>query len=204
MNEMRKLMETIVKIDEDFGNAPDVRKATNKLHELMDEQMLDPRAVADAALKYMSEDDVAEMSRINELVYDEDDFDESVEQINADVHPSENRWPHDKPFPKKPSVSSDLDTSEGQVEHYLEASAQWLAKEAIELAGEVYDSEGPGEGKFATGAKSRDEYVRIAAPRFLDKDYKKAVIIAFQTAFDEAVSEQITGGHAWSPSGGSE
>jgi len=83
MNEMRKLMESIEKINENYGgghyNAPDVRKMTNKLHEMMDEQMLDPRAVADAALKYMSEDDVADMARINELIYDDDDFDESVE-----------------------------------------------------------------------------------------------------------------------------
>jgi len=87
MNEMKKLMEAIEKIEENYYggghyNAPDVRKATNKLHELMDEGLLDPRAVADAALKYMSEDDVADMAHANELIYDDDDdMEESVETI---------------------------------------------------------------------------------------------------------------------------
>jgi hypothetical protein len=111
---------------------------------------------------------------------------EALETINDDM------WPHDKPFPKKPPVSPGLDTGPGQMEAYLEASAQWLAQEAIELAGEVYDEEGPGKGKFATGATTREEYIAYAAPRFLTKDYKKEVIVAFQTAFDEAISEQIT------------
>lgn len=86
MNEIRKLMESLEKIEENYYggghyNAPDVRKATNKLHELMDEGVLDPRAVADAALKYMSEDDVADMARTNELIYDDDDMEESVEVV---------------------------------------------------------------------------------------------------------------------------
>ena len=66
-------------IDEDHYNAPDTRKITNKLHELMDEQMLDPRAVADAALTYMSEADVADMAHSNELISDEDGFEESID-----------------------------------------------------------------------------------------------------------------------------
>ena len=47
------------------------------------EGILDPRAVADAALKYLSESDVANMARTNELIYDddEDDFEESVEVV---------------------------------------------------------------------------------------------------------------------------
>lgn len=66
--------ESVESVDEDFGTAPGVREITNKLHEEMDEQILDPRAVADACLKYMSESDVAEMARINELLpYYEDD-----------------------------------------------------------------------------------------------------------------------------------
>ena len=56
-----------------------VREVTIKLHEYMDEGMLDPRVVADAALTYMSEADVAEMARINELIWDDDDDDYDYE-----------------------------------------------------------------------------------------------------------------------------
>ena len=196
MNEMRKLMETVENLDEAevVDNSTETRRARivgnfeEQLKELMNEYVDGAKTFGNATSPGIVHQLEKTLERATFRHYN----------LNEDM------WPHDKPFPKKPSVSSDLDTSEGQVEHYLEASAQWLAKEAIELAGEVYDSEGPGEGKFATGAESRDEYVRIAAPRFLDKDYKKAVILAFQEAFDEAVSEQITGGHAWSPSGDSE
>ena len=56
-----------------FSLHQDVRGITNKLHEHMDEGILDPRAVADAALAYMSESDVADMARSNELIPDEDE-----------------------------------------------------------------------------------------------------------------------------------
>ena len=110
---------------------------------------------------------------------------EALETINDDM------WPHDKPFPKKPPISDVISTEAGQMEAYLEAAAGWMAAEAIELAGEVYDEEGPGEGRFTTGAKTREEYVNIAARRFLTKDVKKAVIVNFQKLFDEAVAEQL-------------
>jgi hypothetical protein len=58
---------------------PMTRKVTNRLHELMDEGDLDPRAVADAALCYLSEDDVALMAHANELILDEDDEDDEDE-----------------------------------------------------------------------------------------------------------------------------
>ena len=57
-------------------NERDVREVTNKVHESMDDGMMDPRDVADAALKYMSEDDVADMARSNDWLFlftDEDD-----------------------------------------------------------------------------------------------------------------------------------
>ena len=38
--------------------------------------MLDPRTVADAALTYMSESEVADMARVNEWFYDDEDEDE--------------------------------------------------------------------------------------------------------------------------------
>ena len=43
------------------------RKDTNALHELMDNGVLDPRVVADACLKYMSEYEVGNMAFLNEF-----------------------------------------------------------------------------------------------------------------------------------------
>lgn len=51
-----------------------VRPATNKLIDMMDEGLIDARAVADMALSWLSESDVAEMMKANDLVdYDEDE-----------------------------------------------------------------------------------------------------------------------------------
>lgn len=75
---MRKLMES-VHLDQEVqevGMHPDNRKVTNKLHEMMDVGDLDPRIVADSALSYMSEDDVADMARSNELLWDDNEEDE--------------------------------------------------------------------------------------------------------------------------------
>ena len=54
-----------------------MRNATNKIIDMIDEQILDPRDVVIMCLKYMSEDDVEEMIRANCLFemfpeYDED------------------------------------------------------------------------------------------------------------------------------------
>jgi len=68
--------------DPDRGNVEegrDVREMTNKLHQYMDEGMLDPRVVADAALSYLSESDVADLARTYELIWDEDEEDEDEE-----------------------------------------------------------------------------------------------------------------------------
>ena len=43
------------------------REATNKLLEMIDEQLLNPRDVLLMALKWMSEDDVKEMCKANEI-----------------------------------------------------------------------------------------------------------------------------------------
>lgn len=56
------------------------RKVTNKLHQMMDEGLIDPRAIADAALIYFSEDDIANMAHDNEILLRqdmEDDDDDS-------------------------------------------------------------------------------------------------------------------------------
>ncbi len=61
-----------------------MRDATNKILEMIDEGLLDARAVAQMCLKYMSEDDVAYMAEANEIFFEdeedvEEDFDEDEE-----------------------------------------------------------------------------------------------------------------------------
>lgn len=46
---------------------PDVRKTTNKVLEMVDEGLLNPRDVLLMCLKWMSEDDVKEMCKANEI-----------------------------------------------------------------------------------------------------------------------------------------
>ena len=57
-------------------NPVDVRKNTNRLLEMIDEQLLDPRDVVMMCVKWMSEDEVTEMCRVNEVFYDEEDEDD--------------------------------------------------------------------------------------------------------------------------------
>ena len=52
------------------------REATNKILEMIDEGMLDRDTVIMAALKYMSEDDVADMAHANEFFMFEEDEEE--------------------------------------------------------------------------------------------------------------------------------
>lgn len=49
------------------------RKTTNKLLELIDEGMIPARDVVTMCLKWMSEDDVADMCRANDVYFEEDD-----------------------------------------------------------------------------------------------------------------------------------
>lgn len=51
------------------------RKVTNRLFEMMEEGVLDPQTVVEACLAYMSEADVADMARSNELILEADDED---------------------------------------------------------------------------------------------------------------------------------
>lgn len=46
------------------------REYTNKLHEMLEEGLLTHESVADAYLKYMSKDDVADMMLCNEFIDD--------------------------------------------------------------------------------------------------------------------------------------
>ena len=59
----------------------DVRKATNKLLEMVKEQLIDPEEVVLMCLKWMSEDDVAEMCEANDVFWMfEDEEDEEDEE----------------------------------------------------------------------------------------------------------------------------
>jgi hypothetical protein len=50
-----------------------MRTQTTKLLEMMDEGLITAEAVAEMALAYMSEDDVADMMRANDILDEEDD-----------------------------------------------------------------------------------------------------------------------------------
>ena len=52
-----------------------MRQATNKLIDMMDEGLISAEAVAEMALAYMSEDDVADMMRANDILDEEDEDD---------------------------------------------------------------------------------------------------------------------------------
>jgi hypothetical protein len=49
------------------------RKCTIALLEMMDDGVMDPKTVAEMCLAYMSEDDVEDMMRSNDLLLDEDE-----------------------------------------------------------------------------------------------------------------------------------
>jgi hypothetical protein len=49
------------------------RQQTNYLLDLIDSGLLDPREVVTMALKYMSEDEVADMMRINDVLVEDDE-----------------------------------------------------------------------------------------------------------------------------------
>jgi len=50
-----------------------MRTQTTKLLEMMDEGLISATAIAEMALAYMSEDDVADMMRANDILDEEDD-----------------------------------------------------------------------------------------------------------------------------------
>ena len=56
-----------------FNSYAKIRPATTKMLEMMDNGEIDPRAVADMCLSWLSESSVAEMMLANDLVEDEED-----------------------------------------------------------------------------------------------------------------------------------
>jgi hypothetical protein len=49
------------------------REATTRLLDMMDEGLISAQSVAEMALRYMSEDDVADMMRSNDILEEEDE-----------------------------------------------------------------------------------------------------------------------------------
>ena len=56
-----------------------MREMTSKLIAMMDEGLISAEAVAEMALAYMSEDDVADMMRANDILEDEDEEDDEFD-----------------------------------------------------------------------------------------------------------------------------
>ena len=56
------------------------RNVTNQLLQLVEDGILDPQAVMEACLKYMSEDDVADMAHCNELILEEEEEEEEEDE----------------------------------------------------------------------------------------------------------------------------
>lgn len=61
-----------------------MREYTSKLIAMMDEGMISAEAVAEMCLAYMSEDDVKDMCRANDLLIGEDDEAEDEEEWTPD------------------------------------------------------------------------------------------------------------------------
>jgi hypothetical protein len=59
-----------------------MRDATCRILEMIDEGLLDPKMIAEIALGYMSEDDVREMARSNDIDLDEDESDDDEKEDN--------------------------------------------------------------------------------------------------------------------------
>ena len=65
------------------------REYTTKLLDAIDQGLLSPQAVVEMAVSYMSEDEVHDMMRINDLLYYLDAEDEEDEDSEWDGQPDE-------------------------------------------------------------------------------------------------------------------
>ena len=63
-----------------------MRTQTTKLLGMIDEGLISAEAVAEMALAYMSEDDVADMMRANDILEEEDEDEEEWTPENADFN----------------------------------------------------------------------------------------------------------------------
>lgn len=130
-----------------------VRDATDRIYDMMDEGILDAETVVTACLKYMSEDEVADMAQANEFFYDEEDAYESAEDT---ISAASDRW-----------LGEDDDLAEGGVgtllkkaflgtDKALRAGDKALATGAKTVAGAVKSADN------AAGALSRRRAVSRA------------------------------------------
>ena len=71
-----------------------MRDATCKILEMVDDGLLDAKMVAMACLGYMSEDDVKDMARANDINLEDED-DEKVDNDSYDGQPDEAQEWHD-------------------------------------------------------------------------------------------------------------
>ena len=71
LNEAKQILE-----ENEYILTEGVREATNRIYELCDNGTLSWEQVGQAALQYMSEDDVADMARSNEWFSEDDDDDD--------------------------------------------------------------------------------------------------------------------------------
>jgi hypothetical protein len=60
------------------------REATTKLLSMMDDGLISAEAVAEMALAYMSEDDVADMMRANDILDEEDEDEDDGQPSEAE------------------------------------------------------------------------------------------------------------------------
>ena len=67
----------------------DVRKATDKILEMVDEGILDKDTVIMSCLKYMSEDDVADMAHCNEFFLNEEEDSEFTDEDGNSISEDE-------------------------------------------------------------------------------------------------------------------
>ncbi len=67
-----------------FNSYAKIRPATSKMIDMMDEGMIDARAVADMCLSWLSESSVHEMMLANDLVEDEAEDEEPEEEWTAE------------------------------------------------------------------------------------------------------------------------
>lgn len=64
----------------------EVRKATNRILEMIEEGLLSPVSVVTMCLKWMGEDDVRDMAEANEIYFDdEEEYEEDEEEIEIDT-----------------------------------------------------------------------------------------------------------------------
>ena len=74
----------------------DVRKATDQILEMVEEGILDKDIVIMACLKYMSEDDVADMAHCNEFFLNEEESEFTDEDGNPISEEEQERANHEQ------------------------------------------------------------------------------------------------------------